>query len=160
MDLVEVDPVGLEAAQRVLALLDDVAARLAHVVGAFAHLTVELGREHDVVALAVAGEGVTDRLLALAAPAVDVGGVDEVDAGVEGAGDDRGGVFGVGLAAEHHGAEAEVGDLHAGPAEETVFHGCELLREGMAQLYRKREGIAPASDAAIQEPRPATAKNP
>jgi hypothetical protein len=47
---------------------------------------VELGREHDVVALA-AGQRLADDLLRLAAR-IDVGGVDEVDARVQRAVDD------------------------------------------------------------------------
>ena len=91
VDLVEVDVVGLQAAQAGFALLDDVAAAVAHVVGAFAHHAVHLGGEDDVVALAVALERLAGDLLAAAA-AVDVGGVEEVDAGVEGAVDDVVGV--------------------------------------------------------------------
>ena len=80
VDLVEVDPVGAEAAQAGFALLDDPAARVAELVRAVAHRAVHLGREHDLVAAAF--ERLADDLLGLAAR-VDVGGVDEVDAGVE-----------------------------------------------------------------------------
>ena len=81
MQLVEVDPVGAEPPQRVLDLVDDPAARGAAAVGVVAHRHPELRRQHDVVA-AAAGECLADDLLRLAG-GVDVGGVDEVDAGVE-----------------------------------------------------------------------------
>ena len=75
-----------QAPQAVLDLPDDPAARVAALVRVVAHRAVDLRREHDVVAPA-AGERLADDLLRLAAR-VDVGGVDEVDAGVERAMDD------------------------------------------------------------------------
>ena len=81
VDLVEVDPVGLQAPQRVLDLADDPAAGVAALVGVVAHRAVDLRGEDDVVA-PPAGERLADDLLGLAAR-VDVGGVDEVDPGVE-----------------------------------------------------------------------------
>ena len=79
VDLVEVDIVGLQAAQRGLALGDDVAAIVAggqDVV--VVHAAVYLGRQHDPVALAVALERLADDLLA-AATIVDVGRIQKVD---------------------------------------------------------------------------------
>ena len=75
-------------------------------------VAVQLGGEHDVVAAALDRLG--DDLLRLA-PRVDVGGVDEVDAGVERGVDhvDRLVVVGVAPRAEHHRPEAEGADLHA-----------------------------------------------
>ena len=80
VDLVEVDVVGAEPAQAGLALADDPPARVAVMFGSVAHRAVHLGREDDVVA--AAGERLADDLLRLAG-GVHVGGVDEVDAGVE-----------------------------------------------------------------------------
>ena len=67
----------------------------------------------DVVAAAL--ESFADDLLGLAL-GVDVGGVDEVDAGVERAVDDADGLVVVGVApgAEHHRAEAHLADRDAG----------------------------------------------
>ena len=105
--LVEVDPVGAEAAERVLDRLDDPTARAAAVVGVLAHRHEELGGEHDVVAAAL--ERLADDLFGLAGR-VDVGGVDEVDPGVQRAVDDADRVVVVGVApgAEHHRAEAQL----------------------------------------------------
>jgi hypothetical protein len=49
VDLVEVDPVGLQALEALLNLLDDPAPGVAATVAALAHLEVDLGGEHDVV---------------------------------------------------------------------------------------------------------------
>ena len=122
VDLVEVDPVGLEAAQRRFALLDDVAARVALHVRVFGvHHAVDLRGQDDVVAAAVALERLAGHLFA-AADAVDIGGIDEVDALIERLVDDGVRVVGRGLAAEHHAAEAEAADLDAGAAEGSEFH--------------------------------------
>ena len=54
VDLVQVDVVGAEAAQAVLDLADDPAARVAALVRVVAHRAVDLRGEHDVVAPAAA----------------------------------------------------------------------------------------------------------
>ncbi len=106
MDLIEVDPVGVEPAQRILDRAHDPAAGVAAPVGVLAHGVVELRGEDYVVAPA-AGERLADDLLRLAL-AIDVGGVDEVDARVERAVDDPDGLVVIGVApgAEHHRTEA------------------------------------------------------
>ena len=145
VDLVEVDPVRLEAPQAVLDRARDPAARVAELVRIVAHLAVELGGQHDVVALA-ARQGLADDLLGLAAR-VDVGGVDEVDPGVERGVDDpdRLVVVGVAPGAEHHGAEAEWADLDSGAAECAVFHasrlqGCARKQTAQARARRADDG--------------------
>lgn len=64
-------------------------------VGIVVEGPADLGGQHDVVAAAI--ERLADDLLGLAG-GVDVGGVDEVDAGVEGGVDDADGVVVVGVA--------------------------------------------------------------
>ena len=82
----------LQPLQAGLDRIDDVAARGAAVVGAGADLAEGLGGDNDVGAL-VAGIGDRPPGDLLRQPLrVDVGGVDEVDAGVEGAGDDAVGI--------------------------------------------------------------------
>src|SRR4051812_4208365 len=124
MDLVEVDPVGLETPQAVVDLPDDPAARVAVLVRVVAHAAVDLGGEHDVLAAAI-GKCLADDLLRLPAR-VDIRGVDEVDPRVERAVDDADRVLVIGVApgAEHHRAETERAHLHTGPAEWTHLHGC------------------------------------
>ena len=70
-----------------------------------AHWHERLGREHDVVA--ASGEGLADDDLGLAG-GVDVGGIDERDAGVERPVDDPDALVVVlgAPVAEHHGAQA------------------------------------------------------
>src|SRR5690606_29372675 len=85
VQLVEVDPVGLQAAEGGFDGEADVAAGAAGApvrpVGAL-HVHAELGCEHDFVA--AAAEGVTHQGFAQPAfAAVDVGGVEQRDAGVD-----------------------------------------------------------------------------
>jgi hypothetical protein len=62
VDLVQIDPIGLQPAQAVLDLGDDPTARVAELVRIVAHRAVDLGGEEDVVA-AAAGERLADDLL-------------------------------------------------------------------------------------------------
>ena len=151
MHLVEVDPVGAQAPQRVLDLGDDPAPRDAAAVGIVTHRAPELRGQHDVVAAAL--QGLADDLLRLAG-GVDVGGVDEVDPGIQRAVDDADRVVVVGVApcAEHHRAEAELRDLDAGASERAVFHGSgygvvDDLRVG---LHAQRLGVRAAAYALVE----------
>ncbi len=121
VDLVQVDVVGLQAAQRVLDLGHDPAPGVASLVGIVAHRRRTLGREDDVVAAPL--ERLADDLFGLAA-GVHVGGVDEVDPRVQRLVDDADRVVMVGVAdgPEHHRAERVGTDLDAGPAEGAVLH--------------------------------------
>ncbi len=131
--LVQVDVVGAETAQRVLDRAEDPATGPAadvRVVGVHRH--EELGREDHLVASPL--QRLADDLLRDAG-GVHVGGVDEVDARVQSAVDDPDRVFAVVVApgAEHHRAEAQGADLHAGSSERSVVHrqsfvsSCALL---------------------------------
>jgi hypothetical protein len=82
-------------------------------------------------------EGLAKGLFALAL-GVDVGGIEEVDAGVDGGFDELvgsgliDGAYGseeAGAAVEGHGAETERGDEEAGVAECLVLHGDVLCAE-------------------------------
>ena len=119
--LVQVDVVGVQAAQRVLDLADDPPAGAAPLVRVGPHRHEELRGQHDVVA--APGEGLADDPFRLAL-GVDVGGVDEVDAGIQGAVDDADGVGLVLVSprAEHHRPQAQRADRDAGPAEHSVLH--------------------------------------
>ena len=127
VQLVQVDPVGLQAAQRRLDGQPDVASRSASApVGPVraAHVHAELGREHDPVALA--GERLAHQGLRQPAfRAVDVSGVEEGHAGI-----DRRADHGVGprlalgcgsLPSEVVAAEADRGDDEAGVSEGAIF---------------------------------------
>ena len=101
----------------------------------------ELGGEHDVVAAAL--QRLADHLLGVA---VGVGGVDDVDAGVERLVDDPGRVLGVVAhgRGEHQRAEGVRADLDAGAAERAVLHGLSLVVVvGAAGMpYRKRNALS------------------
>src|SRR5262245_43967779 len=81
------------------------------------HGEVDLRRKHDVVT-APAGQRLADDDLRLAVR-VDVSGIDEVDPRVERPVDDpdRIGVVRVAPRAEHHRAETELADRHAGASQ-------------------------------------------
>src|SRR2546422_7028943 len=122
MDLVEVDPDGAEAAKAVLHLGDDPATRVAPLVALVTHRAVDLGGQDDLVALA-AGKRLAHDLFRLA-PRVHVGGVDEVDPGVQRTVDDpdRLVVIGVAPGPEHHCPQAKWADLHSGASEGALLH--------------------------------------
>jgi hypothetical protein len=105
VDLVEVNPVGLQPPQRVLDLGHDPAPRVPALVGVTADRHVRLAGQDDVVAPA-AGQRLADDQLRLAAR-VRIGSVEEIDPGVERTVDDPSRVVVVGIAdsAEHHRAE-------------------------------------------------------
>src|SRR5580692_741852 len=119
--LVKIDVVRLQATQRGLHLLDDPSPRAATVVGPVIHWHEELRRQHDIVATPL--QSLTDNLLRYTA-GVRVGGVDEVDPGIEGAVNDADGVGAVVVAPrpEHHRAQAQRAHRYPGPAQRSVFH--------------------------------------
>jgi len=123
VDLVEIDPVGVEPAQTVLDRLRDPAPGGSAVVRVLTERQTDLRGEHDVVAAAV-GQGLADDRLRLPGR-VEVGRVDEVDAGVERAVDDPDRVVVVTVAerAEHHRAEAQLTDRDAGASQWPIVHG-------------------------------------
>ena len=81
--------------------------RVAAVVRVVVHRVVELGGEHHLVTLPT-GQGPTDDLLTLAVR-VHVGGVDEVDPGIDRPTDQADAVVVIGVAhvVEHHRAQTE-----------------------------------------------------
>jgi len=86
--LIEIDMVDLEPPERGIDGIEDVLARQPPVVRPLAHLVVDLGRDDDFVALGEVLERAPQHLLA-DAERVDVGGVEEVDAVLERALDER-----------------------------------------------------------------------
>src|SRR6185312_3343095 len=143
VDLVEVDPVGVQALQRRLDLADDPAAGVAELVGVVAHRPVDLGGEDDVVA-PPSGQRLCDDRLGLAAR-VDVSGIDEVDARVERAVDDADAVVVVLVApvAEHHRAEAERAHGNAGAPESAVVHRPDTRGQEGSPRWQRTPGAAP-----------------
>ena len=143
VDLVEVDVVGLEAAEAGVDGVHDVTTGGAYVVFAGAGASVDLGGDDD----AGAGDGevfdgLTDRDFGPAL-GVDIGGVDEVDAGFDGYLDEgvdvrladladvfpNGGVCGEirwVVAGEGHGAETDLGDEETSVAESFILHAVSL----------------------------------
>ena len=91
VDLIEIDMIEAEPLQAAGDLIHDVAARKADGVRARPHPAAHLGGDDDVLALdAEVAQGLAELNLGLAL-GIDVGGVDEIDARFERAGDERGG---------------------------------------------------------------------
>ena len=85
----------------------------------------ELGRQHDVVA--ARPENAAQRLLRTAAVAVAIGGVDHVDAEVEGLVHDGARRSEIDAAAEIIAAQPDDGDMEIGVAELAGLHRADLL---------------------------------
>src|SRR4051812_31284695 len=83
-----------------------------------------LGGDHEIVAAAAHQPAEDLFRLALA---VLVGGIEEVDAEIPHRLEHLGRGRLVGIAAEGHGAEAQLGDLHSGTAKGLVVHRLSLL---------------------------------
>ena len=142
MDLVEVDVVGLEAAEALVDFEEDRFAGEAAAVGVVAHEAVDLGGEDDVFAFGVGLEEAADEFFA-GAVGVDVGGVEEIDAEIEGLLEEGLAVVfveGPGVAAGSsgrwgdavgHAAKTDAGDFKAGVAEIDVVHGFLLAPGGV-----------------------------
>ena len=151
VDLVEVDVVGLEAVEAGVDCVHDVAAGGADVVAARAGAAEDLGGDDDLSAGDVQVlEGLAEGFFALAF-GVDVGGIEEVDAGVDGGFDELVGsglVDGAdgseeaGAAMKGHGAETEGRDEQASVAKGLVLHGIPLGREDRLMGIRWRDARA------------------
>ena len=100
---------------------------LGQAVAVGAHVPVDLGGEDDLVAaVAALREPGAEDLLGAAlvlAPAVDVRGVEEVDARLQGGVHEGVAVALVGLGAEVHRPQDEAADLESGASELRVLHG-------------------------------------
>ena len=88
MDLIEIDVVGAESRQRRVDRRHDVLARQPAIVGVVAHRIEHLGRDHDLVARGEVTQRAAEDLFA-DADGIHVGGVEEVDAELERAPDER-----------------------------------------------------------------------
>ena len=120
VDLIQVDVIGLEAAQRVLDCRDDPPPGGTLLVRIATHRAANLRREDHVVTAPL--KRPTDNLLRVS---VRVSGVDEVDACVECPVDDPDRVLGVGVAnlsGEHERAEGVSADLDLCSAKLSVLH--------------------------------------
>jgi len=157
VELVEVDVVGAQPAQRGLDRVEDVPARHALVPGLRPHPADALGGDDEVVAAAL--QPAAQDLLGAAggadvpAEGIDVGRVQEVDAGLGGGVEDGPAVRLVALQAEGHGAQAELRDLQAGAAEPRVLHGVSpAVGGGFTATIGKGSGEGPCGFGAAAPP--------
>ena len=120
VQVIEVEVVGLQPPQALVDGAQNGFARKAVLVGFVAHLEENLAGEDDLVATSLerrAEQGFRD------ARVVHVGGVEEVDAGVDTAIDDLVRARLIERLAQRHGAEAEAGDVEVGVGESATIHG-------------------------------------
>ena len=131
MNLIQVDKVEVEALQAGFDGMHDVFARQANRIGTGSRSAAPLGRDDDAFAgnLEIA-QRLTENLFREALR-IDIGGVDEINAGRERTFDQGIGVALIDLAhvlppgtlaAECHGAQADFRHIKAGPAQRTMFH--------------------------------------
>jgi len=144
VQVVDIDMIGAEAAKAGFAGLDEVVSRRAFVVGALAGGEGGFGGNENLIAAAF--DGFAEDFLGDSI-GVNIGGVEEVDAGFEANIDEAGGLGDVGRApgfekfiraAKGAGAEAEDGDFEARIAKLSVFHGDEMSVGGLAM---RKQGI-------------------
>jgi hypothetical protein len=152
VELVQVDMVGLHAPQRFFTGVPDVQRRKTGRVGPVAHVPVDLGGNDDLFASRAAlRKPAPDDLFgdALAGlPAVDVGGIEEVNAQVEGfVHDDEAIGFGR-LGAKVHRPEAQTGNFQAGAAQLREFHDF-LLKMGRDVRYVPVKGYLLESSCTV-----------
>jgi hypothetical protein len=124
VQLVEVDFVSAESAQRGAQRPVEIATRRSGLVDVGSGSEPGLGGENDALGYVgrPAGEPAPDQFLRRSAP-VDVGGVDEIPVGLDEPVEDRERVGLVGLGTETHRPEGQVRDADAGSRQSAVFHG-------------------------------------
>ena len=120
MQLVDVDPVGLEPLEARFNRLRDVTARRALHQTGIVHRVAEFRREHDV--LAPRAEKLAEADFRAALVAVDIGGVEEGDAEIERLVDHRARGIGVDAQPEVIAAQPDGGELERRVAELALFH--------------------------------------
>jgi hypothetical protein len=143
MQIIDVDVVGREPAQAVIARLHDPAARESAIMRRLGHHVAHLGR-HDPP-LAMRGDGRTGDGLGDAVR-VNVGGIDEIDSRIERGVDDPLRGCSVGPVAEHHRPQTKHRYLEVAAAEFPVLHRhvrapsreMELRKWGHVHFYEER----------------------
>jgi hypothetical protein len=111
VQLIKIDPISLQPSQARFERLRDITPRCAAQFSGIVHRQAEFRRQHDV--LAACTQNLAQNLFRAAFVAVDIGGVDQRDAEIERAMNDKARAFEIGAAAEIIGAEADEGNLDA-----------------------------------------------
>ena len=126
MNLIKVDVVGLQAAQRVFDRAGQPTPRPTPAVRVVPHRERSLGGKDDIVSPPL--QCLANDLFRFAL-AVGIGGINEVDAEIQCLVDhaDAFIVISIGDFPEHHRAQAVGADLDAGTAKLTILHGALLV---------------------------------
>ena len=139
VQVVDVEVVGAQAPQAVLAGALDPAPRVVRLVGLGAHAVAQFAGQHPVAARAVL-EQLTQQAFT-ATHRVDIGRIDEVHAVFAGVGQDIARLGQVGLVGKHHGAQAQGRDFQRALAQRTVLHGRHGVHGGPWSSVRALEGL-------------------
>jgi hypothetical protein len=121
LDLVEIDMIGLQAAEAVFTGAHQVQARIAPIIGSGSDGKMSLGGEEHPVTLPVTRQGAPDDAFTLTV-VVTIGSVEHIDPGVEGAINNAQRFRFVGWIAEVQRADAQRRHAHAGATKQTVLH--------------------------------------
>ena len=119
MHVVDVEVVGLQAFEAFVDRAQDRLARESLLIGRVAHLVEDLTGEDDLVTSAL--ERVAEQGLRHSS-VVHVGGVEEVDSGIEASADDLVRTRLVKRLAERHGSKTEAGNGEVGVVQRAAFH--------------------------------------
>src|SRR5690606_10844179 len=150
VDLVEIDIIGLEAAEAGLQrLADSGAVGPPSAAQETAAAAADLAGQDPFVAVAMGGEPIADDFLGAAAGrgaarhGIEFGRIHEIDTGIARQGDLRM-ALGLGiLAAPGHGAEADIGDLEVRATERLELH-TEIPFEAARKAGRTLDQPGPA----------------
>src|SRR5208282_209372 len=131
MHLVQIDVIGLQAAQAALNFRHDMAARQSDVVGRdrFPHENVGVKSyfRREYQRLAPILDYAAGNFLR-SAGRVNVSRIEEISAQLDVAVDDFACIGFIGLASERHTSKTQLRDLESGPAEPAIFHFLLFLR--------------------------------
>ena len=139
VQLIEIDPIGLQAAQARLDRHHDVAAGCTLARALVIHRRPELGGEDDV--LPPGPENLAKQRFRSAAPAVAVGRVEQRDAEVERLVDDGAGLFEIAADAEIVASEPDRRNQKPGRPERAIVHGALSGSGRSASGQRPRHSI-------------------
>ncbi len=134
MQLIEVDPIRLQAAQARLHRRHDVAPGRALEGALVIHRHPELGGEDDL--LSPGPENLAEQRLRSATPAVSVGRVEQRDAEVERLMDDGAGLFQIATDAEIVAPEPDCRNEKPGRPEGAIVHAAMLCRAATGVVSR------------------------
>src|SRR4029077_14454465 len=155
VQLIKVDPIGLQPPQARFERLHDIAPRRAAQLSGIVHDQTKLGRQYDI--LAARAQNFAQNFFRAASVAVDIGSVDQRNAEIERAVNDWTRGFEIGAAAEIVGAEADEGNLDARIAKLAFLHSWRqplTLNAAIAAMLTSCASLADSGTICSERSRP------